>query len=95
MGDKHVTTMGNIHVTTMGEYTRDHHTRDTSQFIVGKTYLSRVLYTERCLLFIQITCTDDAYSDRLVQFTFYLLTSSNSVNLIEMCDKFVAGAFLL
>lgn len=66
-GDKHVTTMGNIHVTTMGEYTRDHHTRDTSQFIVGKTYLSRVLYTERCLLFIQITCTDDAYG------TVYLL----------------------
>lgn len=35
-GDKHVTTMGNIHVTTMGEYTRDHHTRDTSHYIVGK-----------------------------------------------------------
>lgn len=37
MGDKHVTSMGNIHVTTMGEYTRDHHTRDTSHYIVGKS----------------------------------------------------------
>lgn len=53
---------GNIHVTTIRVI---HHT-----ILWGKTYLSRVLYTERCLLFIQITCTDDAYSDRLVQFTF-------------------------
>lgn len=28
--------MGDIHVTSMGEYTRDHHTRDTSHYIVGK-----------------------------------------------------------
>lgn len=53
---------GNIHVTTIRVI---HHT-----ILWGKTYLSRVLYTERCLLFIQITCTDDTYSDRLVQFTF-------------------------
>lgn len=45
MGDIHVTSVGNKHVTTMGEYTRDHHTRDTSHYIVGKNeFISSLIH---------------------------------------------------
>lgn len=45
MGDIHVTSVGNKHVTTMGEYTRDHHTRDTSHYIVGKNeFISSLVF---------------------------------------------------
>lgn len=44
-GDIHVTSVGNKHVTTMGEYTRDHHTRDTSHYIVGKNeFISSLIH---------------------------------------------------